>query len=117
MWSALSAGLGLVALRLEQPEMAVASLEEAARAEPQNVRVLRSLSEAYLASGLAPDAYETASTVRGLAPEDLEATLWFVEQGSKLVNQPGVNAQQLHAEILQALKSSTVPSVPSSALP
>ncbi len=69
----LSAGLGLVALRLEQPEMAVASLQEAARAEPQNIRVLRALSEAYLASGLAPDAYETASKVRSLAPEDLES--------------------------------------------
>lgn len=102
----LSTGLGMVALRLEQPEMAVAALAEAAQAEPLNTRVQRALSEAYLASGLAPDAYQTASVVRNLMPEDLDTMLWFVEQGGKLITQPGVNAEQIRQEMTQALKAS-----------
>ncbi len=101
----LSSGLGLVALKLEQPEMAVAALQEAAQAEPLNTRVQRALAEAYLASGLAPEAYQTASVVRNLMPDDLEAMLWFIELGSKLADRPGVNPEQIRAEILQALKS------------
>ena len=85
----LSTGLGLVALKLEQPEMAVAALEEASQVEPSNPQVQKALSEAYLANGLAPDAYQAASIVRDLQPDDLAAQMWFIEQGLKLVDRAG----------------------------
>ena len=103
----LSTGLGLVALKLEQPEMAVAALEEAARAEPLNPQVQKTLSEAYLANGLAPDAYQAASILRDLQPDDLATQMWFIEQGLKLVDRPGINTQQLWQEIIQSLKAAT----------
>jgi len=87
--------------------MAVAALEEAARAEPLNPQVQRTLSEAYLANGLAPDAYQAALIVRNIQPEDLDAQMWFIEQGLKLVDQAGINTQQLWQEIIQSLKSAT----------
>lgn len=104
----LSTGLGLVALKLDQPEMAVAALQDAAQAEPMNVQVLQTLSEAYLASGLAPDAFQTAIAVRNLLPDDLNALEWFLRQGAKLVNQMGVNSQQMRQEIVQTLRKAVL---------
>ena len=100
----LSLGLGLVALKLEQPEMAVAALQEAAQSEPLNDRIQRSLSEAYLTNGLANDAYQAAKTALDLAPSDINTLTWFIEQGAKIAEQPGFARQTVHSEMVRALK-------------
>jgi len=100
----LSLGLGLVALKLEQPEMAVAALQEAAQSEPLNDRVQRSLSEAYLTNGLAQDAFKAAKSALDLSPTDIGNLTWFIEQGVKIAEQPGFNRQPLLAEMIRVLR-------------
>jgi tetratricopeptide (TPR) repeat protein len=100
----LSLGLGLVALKLEQPEMAVAALQEAAQSEPLNDRIQRSLSDAYLTNGLANDAFQAAKTALDLAPSDINTLTWFIEQGQKIAEQPGFARQTVQSEMVRALK-------------
>ncbi len=100
----LSLGLGLVALKLEQPEMAVAALQEAAQSEPLNERIQRSLSDAYLTNGLAQDAFRAAKSALDLAPSDIGTLTWFIEQGGKIAEQPGFVRQVVHSEMVRALK-------------
>ena len=100
----LSLGLGLVALKLEQPEMAVAALQEAAQSEPMNDRIQRSLSDAYLTNGLANDAFLAAKTALDLASSDIDTLTWFIEQGAKIAEQPGFARQTVQSEMVRALK-------------
>lgn len=100
----LSLGLGLVALKLDQPEMAVAALQEAAQSEPLNDRIQRSLSDAYLTNGLAQDAYKAAKAALDLAPSDIDTLTWFIEQGAKIAEQPGFTRQAVHSEMVRVLK-------------
>ncbi|MBN1147626.1 MAG: tetratricopeptide repeat protein [Anaerolineales bacterium] len=103
--SRLALGLGQAALRLDQPETAVAALEEALQDEPLNVDVQRALSEAYLASNLAPEAYRAAKTVWDMTPSDIDTLTWFVEQGLRLVDQPGISHLPVHSQVIQALQA------------
>jgi len=89
----LSAGLGMAALKLEQPELAVAALQDAAQAGPLDCGLQRSLSEAYLASGLTEDAFQAASQVLEMRPDDPDALHWFIEHSERLAGCP--EAQQL----------------------
>ncbi len=100
----LSLGLGLVALKLEQPEMAVAALQEAAQSEPFNDRVQRGLSDAYLTNGLANDAFQAAKTALDLAPSDINTLTWFIEQGAKIAEQPGFARQTVRSEMVRVLR-------------
>ncbi len=100
----LSLGLGQVALKLDQPEMAVAALQEAAQSEPLNDRIQRCLSDAYLTNGLAQDAFLAAKTALDLAPSDIGTLSWFIEQGAKISEQPGFARQAVHSEMVRALK-------------
>lgn len=101
----LALGLGMNALKLELPEMAVAALQEAAQSEPLNIQVHKSLSEAYLATGLTQDAIQAARTVLELTPDDLDALSWFIEQGVRVSEQPGGSRIPLQAEIIRALRA------------
>ena len=103
----LSLGLGLVALKLEQPEMAVAALEEAAQAEPLDASIQRALSEAYLASGLPRDAYQSARSALDLTPDDLDLLLWFAEQGRRILAQPATVQLPIQEAVIQALRNAT----------
>ncbi len=77
-WSArLSFGLGRVALQENQPETAIAALQEAARHEPNNPQVHRTLAEAYIATRLEEEALHAARTAVRLAGDDPEMILWF----------------------------------------
>ncbi len=82
----LSTGLGVVALKLNQPEMAVAALQEAARTQPLNPALQRTLSEAYLANNLALDAFQTAQAVVDLNPDDLDGLTWFINQAMRVLD-------------------------------
>jgi len=99
----LALGLGMNALKLELPEMAVAALQEAAQSEPLNIQIHKSLSEAYLATGLTQDAIQAARTVLELTPDDLDALCWFIEQGARIAEQPGGSRTPLQEEIIRAL--------------
>lgn len=76
----LSLGLGHVALELNQTETAIAALQEAARADPQNSQVQRTLSQAYSAMHLSKEAMLSARAAMQLAPDDVETLSWFVER-------------------------------------
>jgi tetratricopeptide (TPR) repeat protein len=78
--SRLSLGLGRVALRLGQPETAVAALQEAARADSQNPAIQQDLSAAYLASRLPQQALEAAHNAVQLAPDDVDILAWFADR-------------------------------------
>jgi len=101
----LSVGLGLTALRLELPEMAVAALQDAAQSEPLSEKIQRSLCEAYLTNGLVQDAFLAAQTARDLSPSDIDSQAWFIEQGMRIAALPGAAVNQVHAEVIQTLRS------------
>ncbi len=105
MQTRLSLGLGLTALKLELPEMAVAALQEAAQVQPLNGDIQRSLSEAYLANGLSKDAFQAALSVLELAPTDFNALTWFVDQGLRIGSIPGAMQPTLYVDIIRALKT------------
>lgn len=103
-WRArLSLGLGRVALTLGQPETAIAALQEAALANPEDAEVQRALCPAYLAIGLVNDAFLSARAALHLEPSDLDTLIWFADQAMLLHKQPGGAQLQAQAEAIQAL--------------
>jgi tetratricopeptide (TPR) repeat protein len=98
----LALGLGRVALKLNQPEKALATLQEAARLDPNNSEIQRALSEANLACGHSQEAFDAAKATLDLKPQDLDTLVWFIEQGRRL-DQSG----QARAEVTQALQQAT----------
>ena len=78
--SRISLGLGRTALALRQPEIAIAALREASRADPDNSQIPCTLAEAYYAAGLLEDALQSARVGLGLGLEDLDVLIWFAEK-------------------------------------
>ena len=103
----LAVGLGRAALRLDQPETAVAALQDAAQDEPLNIEVQRALAEACLAGGLVPQAFEAAEAAFELAPTDLASLNWFVDLGMRLLEQPGSKQLPVLDKVIQALRKGT----------
>lgn len=102
--SRLALGLGRVALKLGQPETAIAALQEAAQADQQDPEIQRSLSEAYLEIGLTDEAFGAAVTARQLNPSDLNLLAWFAEQALCVQARPGGAQLSAQAEAIQALR-------------
>lgn len=100
-------GLGKVALDLGQIETAVAALQEASQAGPDNPAVHRFLCEAYDIAGLTDNAYESAQTARDLAPNDIETLIWFAQKVHDLQNRAGVFLPGAREEAIQALDKAT----------
>jgi|GEM_PF-680271 len=100
----LSLGLGQTAMKLGQPDTAIAAFQEAALINPDNPRVQRHLSEAYSALGFKIDAFQSALSARALAPDDLDMLLWFARQAIDLHNQPGTQLPQSKVEAINSLK-------------
>jgi tetratricopeptide (TPR) repeat protein len=87
-WSTrLSVGLGNVALALEQPDIAIATLREAANAAPQDPMIVRILSEAYQAAGLIEEGIQAARSALRLALDDLDTLIWFTSQALKWISE------------------------------
>jgi tetratricopeptide (TPR) repeat protein len=87
-WSTrLSVGLGNVALALEQPDIAIATLQEAANAAPKDPLIVRILSEAYQAAGFIQEGIEAARSALRLALDDLDTLIWFSGQALKWINE------------------------------
>jgi tetratricopeptide (TPR) repeat protein len=80
-WRArLSLGLGNVALKLDQSEIAITASLEAVHLDPENYRPHSQLAEAYQAAGLIPDAYQSACDALRLAGDNINVMIWYVEK-------------------------------------
>ncbi len=75
----LQAGVGKVLLKMGQIESALASLQEAAQNQSENVGLQQLLTEAYQAGDLISEALTTARNALKLAPDDLDNLSWFAE--------------------------------------
>ncbi len=87
--SRISLGLGKAALALNQPDIAIAALQEASLADPKNPQIPCTLAEAYYAAGLLDDSLQSARVGLGLALEDLDVLIWFAEKAIEWVGKPG----------------------------
>ncbi len=70
-------GFGKAALSLGQTETALAALQEATQAQPDNVFFQRLLAQAYFAANLPQEALQVARYAQRLAPDDLDTLSWF----------------------------------------
>ena len=75
----LSLGLGLVAIRLDQFETAIAALQEATRFDTDNPNIYRALAEAYASISLPKEALNSARTALQYAHNNIEVLNWFVD--------------------------------------
>ncbi len=85
----LSAGLGRSALALGQSDTAIAALEEAVQAEPDNPVHTRNLADAYWSAGLFSRAVQSARAVMLLDGNDLATMNWFGGLALQLAQQEG----------------------------
>lgn len=99
----LDLGLGLVALKLEQGETAIAALLEAGKTNPNNVLIYQALSEAYQSLGLNEDAFNSARTGLMIAPDNIELLTWFAKQVLSLKDHQGAPLSQARSEAMAAL--------------
>jgi tetratricopeptide (TPR) repeat protein len=110
--SRLSLGLGKTALFLGQPEIAMASLHEAAQADPSNPQIQRALAEAYEAGSLFANALQSARIALRLDSDNVDTLVWFANKavqwaGPEAGNQPegsiGASSTQVRIEAVNAL--------------
>ncbi len=73
----LQKGLGTTALRMGRVASAVASLQEASHAQPENIGLQHLLAEAFKAGELVDDALAAAKNALNLAPDMVENLSWF----------------------------------------
>ncbi len=77
-WKArMSIGLGRVALVLNEPEMALAALQEAEQLQKEDPNIYKLLSQAYLETGLIDDSYTTSKKVLEYSSHHSEDIGWF----------------------------------------
>ena len=89
----LSLGMARVALGLNQPEIAIAALQEDSRTEPLNPQIHRILAEAYAAIHLPEEALQSAQATVQIAPDDIETLSWF----ARLCTQINARAEAIPA--------------------
>jgi tetratricopeptide (TPR) repeat protein len=95
----LQYGIGKTALAMNKIEMAVATLQEAANQQPENIMIRHALAEAYQASNLPAKANDTALLALKLAPQDLTNIQWYA--GFQMdAEQPAVAAKALKEALL-----------------
>lgn len=82
--TSLAIGMGRVALQLEQPEVAIAALQDFREGEIQDPLVAQILCEAYSAINLTQEALYAARTAVHLAPDDVEMLAWFADRAIEL---------------------------------
>lgn len=95
----LQYGIGKTALAMGKVEMAVATLQEAANQQPENIMIRHALAEAFQTSGLDGKANDTALLALKLAPQDLTNIQWYA--GFQMdAEQPAVAAKALKEALL-----------------
>jgi tetratricopeptide (TPR) repeat protein len=82
--TSLAIGMGRVALKLHQPEIAIAALQDIDREEILDTEIAQILCEAYTAIGLKQEALFAARTAVHLAPDDVATLAWFAERAVEL---------------------------------
>jgi len=76
-WSPrISAGLGKAALKLGEPETAIAALKDGHDRFPSDLSLTHSLAKAYQAANLSANALETAKEAADIAPQDSDNLSW-----------------------------------------
>lgn len=80
----MAVGMARIALRLEEPEMAIAALQEAAHKEIAMPLVQRTLAEAYAAIHLPDEALQCGRSAIQSAPDNPGLLLWFADLCSGL---------------------------------
>lgn len=103
----IAAGFASVALALDEPEQALALLEEASRGDPRNPQLLKLQAEAYRANGLVEESFAAARMVLELTPSDLENLVWFIEQAGSLQGMAGAKKIPVSVEVARALEYAT----------
>lgn len=83
----INGGLGLVALKLNELETALAALQNAVALHPDHLMLQRYLADAYLAADLDTEALQTAKVALKLAPDDLVVLKWFADVSVQLGKQ------------------------------
>jgi tetratricopeptide (TPR) repeat protein len=91
--NSLAIGMGRVALKLDQPEIAIAALQDTEREEILHTEIAQILCEAYSAINLEQEALFAARTAVHLAPDDVGILAWFTERAVEL----GVIAEAIPA--------------------
>ncbi len=107
----LSYGFGCIASRIGKHDIAVAALQEACQANPDNPASFMALSDAYFAAELVEDAVQSARNVLVLDGDNPDRLAWFANQVTKLFNFSGQDlptampeiARQAAREALNAL--------------
>ena len=72
------------ALKLGNVDTALASLQEAATINPNEVEIHRSLAEVFLQANLPGEVIDTAQTALFLAPQNFEVLIWHSEMMEKV---------------------------------
>ena len=99
----MSAGMAKSALALNQPQAAIAALEEVLSRMPNDLGVMKTLSQAYVEAGLQENAADTLSSVCQLGQDDVHTMLWVADHAikleqSKLARQALTRAMELEPE-------------------
>jgi tetratricopeptide (TPR) repeat protein len=91
--SQLAIGLGRVAIQLEQPEVAIAALQDPNQKEIQHTEVAQILCEAYAAISLTQESLFAARSAVHLSPDNVDILAWFANKATEL----GVTAEAVPA--------------------
>jgi tetratricopeptide (TPR) repeat protein len=85
-WSErLSYGFGCIASAVGKYDIAVAALQEASLANPNNPAIFMALSDAYLSANLPEDALHSARNVLVMDGENPDSLAWFARYGVKII--------------------------------
>ncbi len=76
--------LGVVALKLDEIETALAALEQSVQDKPEMIDLQRFLADAYAQADLATEALQTAKVVLKMAPDDIQNLSWFADISIRL---------------------------------
>lgn len=105
-WKArMSIGLGRVALVLDEPELALAALQEAAQIQNNDPMLYRLLSEAYLKTNLLEDSYKVSKKVLEYSSRNSDDMGWFTNHLSSIVEISGTERKNLILDAITILES------------
>jgi tetratricopeptide (TPR) repeat protein len=93
----IQSGLGVIAFHSGENEMALAALQNASQASPENLDVKKLLAEVYFRLNLLEASIEVAQQVRKLQPNSVKGLIWFADLMERL------NEIQLSIEAFQTL--------------
>ncbi len=107
----LSYGFGCTASAIGKHDVAIAALQEANQANPENPATCMALSEAYLLANLAQDAVRAAHNVLAIDGDNPDHLSWFAGQMSRILwgkaggaaGAPSGFYKEIPSQILEAL--------------